>query len=214
MDPITFITVEDGTDLIVSFAAEAEGDVTSLTLLRTPKYEFALAEDERGPTVSSEDCRGEDFDMVRSIEWQGDEVRIVSLHHRYVLDVRRVEPREAREAKRVLKGMNFDGRFDLRIDGFEMAAAPKPGPGEPETNPAVGRAILEAVDNQLKADDPPETRQTLHRLMTEGFSQGDSKTMIARAMCVEIWDIMKNETVFNLERYLRNLKNLPKEPKV
>jgi hypothetical protein len=217
MNPITFITIEEGTDLIVSFVAEVEEDVKNVMILRTPKYEFMLPEEERGPTAGSTDFPGEEFDMVKSIEWQGDEVRIVSLRHRYVLDVRRVEPEEIREAKRVLKEMDFDGRFELRIDGAGPAIgckAPTAAPGEPETNPALGRAILEAVDNQLKADDPPETRQALHRLMTEGLSQGDAKTWIARAVCVEIWDIMKNNVTFNRERYLRNLKNLPKTPTV
>jgi len=48
MENAWFITNEDGDDLIVSFAipADESGDVKSLTLLRTPKYEFALDESE------------------------------------------------------------------------------------------------------------------------------------------------------------------------
>ena len=52
-----FITNEDGDDLIVSFAIPIDdaGNIKSLTLLRTRKYEFALEESERGVTVSRED---------------------------------------------------------------------------------------------------------------------------------------------------------------
>jgi hypothetical protein len=31
----------------------------------------------------------------------------------------------------------------------------------------AGRAILEAVENQLQANDPPKVRETLKRLMSE-----------------------------------------------
>lgn len=37
-------------------------------------------------------------------------------------------------------------------------------------NPHLKAAILEVVENQLQADDPPETRQTLEHLLSEGFS--------------------------------------------
>ena len=46
---VAFITIEEGDDLIVSFAIadEEPGEIVSLTLLRTPKYEFILPTDER-----------------------------------------------------------------------------------------------------------------------------------------------------------------------
>ena len=49
-DDLTFITNEEGDDLIVSFAIPIDdvGNVKSPILLRTPKYEFALEESERG----------------------------------------------------------------------------------------------------------------------------------------------------------------------
>ena len=55
MHRVDFITTERGDDLIVSFAIVAgdfPGDILSLTLLRTPKYEFILDPDERGVSVS------------------------------------------------------------------------------------------------------------------------------------------------------------------
>ena len=55
MERVDFITAESGDDLIVSFAIRlAEpGEIRSLTLLRTPKYEFLLDESERGVQVST-----------------------------------------------------------------------------------------------------------------------------------------------------------------
>lgn len=49
---VPFLSVEDDDDLIVSFAL-GEHASTSLTLLRTPKYEFILTEEERGVAVDS-----------------------------------------------------------------------------------------------------------------------------------------------------------------
>ena len=117
MEIVSFITIEDATDLIVSFAVLCDDfyDVRSLTLLRTPRYEFALEDDERGVGVSHEDFDDEDHDMLEACEFEGDEVRLVTRHRRYVLDVRKVDEDEIAEAKRVLRKMNFDNRFRLNI---------------------------------------------------------------------------------------------------
>jgi len=79
-------------------------------------------------------------------------------------------------------------------------------------NPHLKAAILQVVSNQLRANDPPETRQTLDRLVSERISAEDAKTYIAQAVCVEIWHALYNKKPFNRERYLKNLKRLPKEP--
>lgn len=55
MHRVEFITTEQKDDLIVSFAVSAgdfPGDIISLTLLRTPKYEFIFDPNERGISVS------------------------------------------------------------------------------------------------------------------------------------------------------------------
>ncbi len=80
-------------------------------------------------------------------------------------------------------------------------------------NPHLKAAFLETVENQLADNDPPETQETLNRLIAEGISEGDSKLFIAQAVCVEVFDIMKHQKEFNLDRYLKNLKRLPDEPK-
>lgn len=55
---VNFITCETGDDLIVSFAIFGKEiyEVLSLTLLRTPKYEFLLEPKERGVSVCFEEC--------------------------------------------------------------------------------------------------------------------------------------------------------------
>ena len=74
-------------------------------------------------------------------------------------------------------------------------------------------AFMEVVENQIRDNDPPETRETLERLKSEGISDEDAKLYIGQAVCIEVWNILKNKKEFNRDRFVRNLKNLPKEPK-
>ncbi len=84
---------------------------------------------------------------------------------------------------------------------------------EEKTNPYLRAAFLEVVDNQLRDNDPPETRETLERLKAEGYSVQDAKLLIAQAVVVEAYMIMKEKASFNRERFVRNLMALPQEPK-
>ena len=86
-------------------------------------------------------------------------------------------------------------------------------PKDDEVDPHLRATILEVVDNQLRDNDPPETRETFDRLVSEGISEDDAKVYIAQAVCVEIWDVLRSEKPFNLKRYLDNLRHLPEEPK-
>jgi len=76
----------------------------------------------------------------------------------------------------------------------------------------VGEAIVEAVENQLKDNDPPEVKNTLKRLMGTGESRENAMRFIASALSVEIFGVMKNNQPFNEKRYVNNLKQLPKLP--
>jgi hypothetical protein len=71
---------------------------------------------------------------------------------------------------------------------------------------------MEIVDNQIRDNDPPQTRETLERLLKQGISEENARMYIGQAMCVEVWNIMTNKTDFDMERYLRNLEKLPEEP--
>jgi len=74
------------------------------------------------------------------------------------------------------------------------------------------RQILEVVDNQLKANDPPETLQTYNRLQQNGISSADAKIYIGQCVAVELFHIMKSQQPFNEKRFISNLHNLPNEP--
>ena len=80
---------------------------------------------------------------------------------------------------------------------------------EPEFNPIVQAAMLEAVENQLRDEDPPETKQTYERLLREGFSSEESKKLIGAAILIEMNEMVRRNEKFKLERFVAELERLP-----
>ena len=115
-----FITNEDGTDLIVSFAIPVDdfGDVKSFTLLRTPKYEIFLDESERGVKIFFEDFPDDRNEYLKKLAIEGNLVTITTDYGTYTVNIKDVDQKEVQESKRILKKMNFDGRFELKLGVF------------------------------------------------------------------------------------------------
>mgnify|MGYP007066211216 CR=1 FL=1 len=81
-----------------------------------------------------------------------------------------------------------------------------------ESNPSLKASILEVVDNQLKSNDPPESRQTFDRLVKEGYSEKRSKELIGAVVSAEIFEVLKKQEPFNLGRFIAALNKLPEIP--
>ncbi len=77
-------------------------------------------------------------------------------------------------------------------------------------NPALRRALLEIVDNQLRDGTPPETRSTLDRLISEGYSRDQARELIACVVSAEIFDVLKSGQPYDEARYLAGLRALPR----
>ena len=78
-------------------------------------------------------------------------------------------------------------------------------------NPHLKAVYLEVVDNQLHDNNPPETQQTLERLLKDGINERDAKLLIASAIAAESYFVLKSKKEFNRERFVRNLKRLPNQ---
>ena len=81
-----------------------------------------------------------------------------------------------------------------------------------ESSPYLKSAILKVVDNQLKDNNPPETRQTFDRLIKEGFPEKEAKRLIGVVVSAEIFDVLKKNEPFDLKRFVKALNKLPKMP--
>ncbi len=74
------------------------------------------------------------------------------------------------------------------------------------------KIFMEIINNQIKDNNPPETKQTLDRLLSEGISEKDAMEMIGCVVISEIFDVLKNKEEFNEERYVAALNKLPEQP--
>jgi hypothetical protein len=84
--------------------------------------------------------------------------------------------------------------------------------GTAETNPELGKVILEVVENQIRENDPPETRRTIDRLVAEGYAEKEARRLVSAAVTVELFHIMRDREQFNRDRFVWNLSQLPREP--
>jgi hypothetical protein len=80
-------------------------------------------------------------------------------------------------------------------------------------NPDLARqAFLQIVDNQLRLNDPPETRITYQRLRALGHSDADARRLIAQAVFAEINRIQSTRTPFDRASFAADLARLPAPP--
>ena len=118
MERVLFITTEAGDDLILSFAVQRHDDpsgIESLTLMRTPKYEFIFEEHERGVKVSFERQNDGRDDLLRKIDYSASDaiVRIQTTTRKYELDIRKVGADEVKKMRKLLPKMNYDQKFEM-----------------------------------------------------------------------------------------------------
>ena len=78
-------------------------------------------------------------------------------------------------------------------------------------NLRLKKTILEIVDNQLKANDPPCTKDTYEKLMDAGYSKSEAKEKIGAVVLTEIYDILKKGQSFDEERYKDSLEEMLKQ---
>lgn len=69
--------------------------------------------------------------------------------------------------------------------------------------------FIKAVQDQLKKNDPPETAQTLQRLISEDIPERDALNMIALCLAGEVTAGIELDEPFNRERFVKTLNELP-----
>ncbi len=79
-----------------------------------------------------------------------------------------------------------------------------------ESNNRLSAAIIQVVETQIDTNDPPETKQTYERLISEGFSEKISKELLGTVVIAEVFGVMKDGKPFDIDRYVTALNKLPK----
>ena len=76
----------------------------------------------------------------------------------------------------------------------------------------VKKAILEVVDNQIRDRNPPATKETFDRLVSDGLARDEARRLIGCVVASEIFDILKHLKPYNEDRYVKALRKLPELP--
>jgi hypothetical protein len=83
---------------------------------------------------------------------------------------------------------------------------------EPKADPVLNAAIMKVVDNQLRGNDPPQTGRAFKRLIAAGHSEQEAKQLIACVVAAEVFDVLKQQQPFDLDRFAKALDELPTLP--
>lgn len=83
------------------------------------------------------------------------------------------------------------------------------GHGNPE---AVKARLFEVIEKQIRDSDPPETAETLTRLLRAGRTRDEAMKLIGAALVSEVYGVMKSQTPYDNARYVANLTRLPEMP--
>ena len=75
--------------------------------------------------------------------------------------------------------------------------------------------LIEAIENQIEADDPPAARATCNKLTLVGYPRDEILQMMALVLAHEIGAMLAADRPFDHDAYelaLRRLPELPDEP--
>jgi len=78
--------------------------------------------------------------------------------------------------------------------------------------PRVSRFILQVVEKQIREGAPPQTRETLARLVGEGYSEDEARQLIGAVVAAEMRAVVEEGRTFSEERFLALLRDLPRLP--
>lgn len=73
-------------------------------------------------------------------------------------------------------------------------------------------AILEVINNQIKNNDPPATKQAFDRLRKEGCSKEEVLKLIGYVVASEVFTVLKENRSYDKVKYVAALNALPKLP--
>lgn len=75
-------------------------------------------------------------------------------------------------------------------------------------NLRLKKLILEVVNNQLKDNNPPETKDVYDKLLAAGYSVSEAKEKIGAVVIEEIYDVMKEKQPYDEKRYTDALNRM------
>ena len=81
-----------------------------------------------------------------------------------------------------------------------------------EHHKQLQKAILEVIKKQLDNNEPKETRETLNRLISEGYNEAKALDLIGHVVAFEVIGVLSDGRTYDESRYINALKALPTLP--
>jgi hypothetical protein len=119
------------------------------------------------------------------------------------LDLERLDPDDEDERTFLLEAQHLE--WEDALERHEEVAGPD---GEP-VNPRLHVTMHLVVANQLLADDPPETWQTVQRLAGLGYDWHNVMHLIMGPVTEAVYHTLAEKQPFDRADYLRRLAELP-----
>ena len=161
---------------------------------------FAVPASEQAPGYTEEtaDCWFDEPDPGDRLSWA-----VPPAHGIYQeLDLQLLDPGDEHERALLIEALHpefadaLQGEDDVIIEG------------EP-VNPRLHVAMHQVVANQLFANDPPETWQTVQRLAGRGYDWHNIMHMIASLVAEDVYGVLKEHRKPDPAAYTRRLNELP-----
>lgn len=75
-------------------------------------------------------------------------------------------------------------------------------------NEHLKKTIIEVINNQLRANNPPFVKEIYQELQAEGYDKKEAKEMIASVLLGQMYDMMTESLYFDEVRYERELREM------
>ena len=69
--------------------------------------------------------------------------------------------------------------------------------------------LIEAIENQIEADNPPAAKATFNKLTLVGYEREDILELMAHVLAIEIDAMLEQDRAFNTDWYETALRALP-----
>lgn len=115
MDKVNFIHTEIGTDIIISlsFDEDTEFGIDGFTIIRTPKFEFALMPYERGACLNWDEETNV-REIIKEITCHGNKLTFVSNIQSYQFDISKLSNEETNQIWKTIDRINFDSIIRIK----------------------------------------------------------------------------------------------------
>ncbi|MDY7218315.1 hypothetical protein TOI97_01780 [Denitrificimonas sp. JX-1] len=77
---------------------------------------------------------------------------------------------------------------------------------------AVGDELIQAIENQLSAQQPAAAQAVFNKLTVVGYEREDIVQMMAQVLAWQISEMLEADRAFDMDAYERALRALPQLP--